>query len=120
MLSLSKTTELFALISAAQTKMSQYTPSTPLYYLEARYTLFKLSEIIRERNEESLQFFLLQRWTRIRNVNNHYLQDFTNPANEACIGVANILAEIVHKPYLILLMPTLAEVPPIHYTTSSY
>ena len=79
-----------------------------------------MSEIIRERNEESLQFFLLQRWTRIRNVNNHYLQDFTNPANEACIGVANILAEIVHKPYLILLMPTLAEVPPIHYTTSSY
>ena len=30
MLSLSKTTELLALITAAQTKMSQYTPSTPL------------------------------------------------------------------------------------------
>ena len=120
MLTISKTKQLLDFIKNAQIKLDRYSLNDVFPTLEARYTLFQLSRVIETRDESKLEQLLAKRWPRIIKLNHQYLHDFTNPANEACIEIAKLLEPMINKPYLTILMPTLAEISPDLYITSAY
>ena len=112
--------QLLELVKKAQTTLQNYSPNNPFFVLEARYTLFQLTNVIEMRNKSQIEGLLANRWQRIIKLNNQYLHDFTNPVNEVCIKIAQLLVPMLNKPYLTIIMPTLAEVPPDLYITTSY
>ena len=110
-------------VYSAQRQLDTYKPSTQLYHLESRYTLFRLSEILKFRyhdTESALVSFLKCRADIVKSRDIHYLHDFVNPANMACISVARELSRIRGTPYLGLLMPSLLDISTDSYLTSSY
>ena len=63
--------ECFTRLSVESEKLAAYRPRYRLHYLEARYTLFCLNQILssKERSIETrLTDFLNERWERIKNT----------------------------------------------------
>ena len=118
------TRALLGYVHAGEAQLSFYEPTSHLHHLEARHTLFHLHQLLAqplgELDERTLVLYLERRWKLIQNTDLQYLHDFTNPANITCIAIAKKLGEFLHKPYLALLMPSLAAIEPAQYTSSSY
>ncbi len=108
--------------------LHSYETASDLDYLEACYTLEHLNNFLRKDAKklpsEGIKSFLLhffsERASFIQNRNTHYLNDFTNPANQACMVIVMDLAALYSEPYLLYLMPRLRRIPIAHYTSSSY
>lgn len=111
-------------INQSERLLETYHPATQLYHVEARYTLFRLRVILSSPPdviEEQLLTFFKERWMLVvKSTNIQYLHDLGNPANIACIAIARELGRIADAPFLGMLMPTLLEVSPESYVTSSY
>ena len=115
---------LLGYIHTGEAQLGFYESSSLLHQLEARRTLFDLHKILSLSydgiDEDLLLQYLNERWRRVQNTDIQYLHDFTHPANTACIAIAKYLGELLHRPYLVLLMPTLKDVDCDEYLTSSY
>ena len=98
--------------------------SCDLYAIEARHTLFHLKRLLSDSSnhvlDKTLKNFLTKRWHMIKNLDLQYCYDLSNPANRFCIEVAKALSDVYEKSYLLLLMPTLAQVSSEQYITSGY
>ena len=112
------------LLSSESRKLADDKLASRLHYLEARYTFSQLKQILSHRrhliDEATLIDCFKERWERIQHSDIQYLHDLTNPANLACSGIARELGDILHVPYLTLLMPSLLAIKVSEYTTSSY
>jgi hypothetical protein len=95
-----------------------------LYAVEARYTLLCLDRILQNYQNQFMPDLLVDffkdRWNWIKNSDIQYCHDYYNPANVMCIEIAKVLSRELCRPYLLLLMPTLAAIPDDWYITSSY
>lgn len=110
-------------ISVAHEKLPHYNPASLLHVIEARFILRRLETALLSNihyHDIELKRLLKDRWRMIKNSNMQYLHDFTNPANEACIAIAKILAGFAAVSYLEILMPDLSRTRPEEYLTSSY
>lgn len=111
-------------IADGRQQLIGYQPLFLVNFLEARYTLFHLEQILLKQRdthtEETLALFLNARWQRIQHSDSQYLHDFTNPANKVCISIAQGLSKILKIPYMALIMPSLQEFPLSAYLSSSY
>lgn len=106
-------------IACARTELEHGFNDSFKIQIEALYTLSELETIVTRGGEDiclQLILFLAKRWDRIQACNMQYLHDFTNPANQVCIFIAQLLS---NKYYLALLMPTLVN-NDITYLTSGY
>lgn len=123
MLDLTTTRSLQQLLAAQNDHLSEYTATSALHKLEARYTIFQLNIILTTASAKSmphaLASFLKHRWNWISNSDAQYCHDFESPANIASIAVAKALAGSTTS-YLVFLMPTLGTVNPADYISSSY
>ena len=113
--------ELKKLVNTQLDHLPSYQRSM-LYQLEARYTLFHLQRLLRNRIDrgltESLASFLRARWAYIQHSGIAYCWDVDNPANICCIAVAKALASS-DFPWIFMLIPTLARVNRYDYVASS-
>jgi hypothetical protein len=99
--------------------------ASPLYVLEARYTLFHLHRLLENSSNPSslaktLKRFLKKRWGWLNNTDAQYFHDTQNPANLMCVEVAKVLSKLSNQAYLLYLMPSLSNVPASAYVASSY
>ena len=111
------------LIAEGKQDLASYESPSWLHSLEARYTLLQLEHIVLYSApviEDALLDCFKARWQRVQQSDVQYLHDFINPANRVCIAIAKQLGGLLQRPYLLLIMPSLAEVPITDYTTSSY
>lgn len=120
---------LLKAVKTAFINLPKYRPISQLYSIEARFALHRLQSILTLNSanaELELELFLRERWLYIiQGTNMQYLNDFVNPANEACIAIARTLVPFkstsdVQIPYLAILMPTLLHLQPADYFTSAY
>lgn len=110
-------------VRTSELQLSTYKPSSQLYHLEARYALFYLRALLSSRHQDvdaALLAFFTGRSKIMSNRDIHYLHDFMNPANSACISIAHELGRLKSSPYLAILLPSLCDVPKESYLTSSY
>lgn len=95
-----------------------------LHALESEFTLYHLLLILQNAQptqiQSALRNFLKNRWNYIRDTDLQYLHDFQSPANHICIQIAKLLHELSGQSTLSLLMPSLKQVSPDSYITSSY
>lgn len=123
MLSNNTIKQLLALITEQEQLLESYSQLSPLYHVEARFTLFEIKNLLinhKSTLSTKLVKMLAERWERIQDTNCQYLHDFTSPANTVCILIASILSKTLTKNNLCLLMPSLKKVPSDQYLTSSY
>lgn len=80
----------------------------------------KCLEVPSKNHEKEILELLALRWKRIEDSDAQYLHDFTNPANRVCITIATILGQMLQRPYLTLLMPSLLTIEPSAYITCNY
>jgi hypothetical protein len=103
----------------------EYSQNRPVVHaLEAEFCLYHLQLILQNsqptQTQSALKNFLRNRWNYLRDTNLQYLHDFESPANQICIVIAKILHELTGHATLSLLMPSLKQVTPDSYITSSY
>ena len=110
-------------VQVALKKIPQYKPQSLAFVIEARFILWRIQRVLNSdthNHDMQLKQLFQERWWMIKNSNMQYLNDFTSPANEACIAIAKILASKENESYLAILIPDLAKTPPQQYLTSSY
>jgi hypothetical protein len=110
-------------VATQNARLPEYTPTSPLHKLEARYTLFQFNTILTSTPTNAIHKFLGSflkcRWNWILNTDAQYCHDFESPANIAAIAIAKALAGKAF-PYLLFLMPTLRTINASDYISSSY
>ena len=98
--------------------------SSVIHALEAEFCLYHLELILQNsspsQTQSALKNFLKNRWHYIRDTDLQYVHDFQSPANHMCIRIAKLLHELTGQSTLSLLMPSLKQVSPDSYITSSY
>ncbi|MGC1183423.1 hypothetical protein [Legionella sp.] len=115
--------KISALITQQEEALKNYSPLTPTYNIKAYLTLSEIKLLLTLPHERMNKFFTQFfdfRWQRIQDTNCQYLHDFQNPANVVCMALAREISHHSNQNYLCLLMPTLNQVSPDEYLTSSY